>query len=116
MENVDMERPEASITGDPEAIQVRRWVRESDSHDDPALGLTVTGTLLPDGAVVLRESDIDRMGIRSLRRWLAANVLRPGHPIVLVRRRAMRSGPAADEEEVAGTPFEGSSGSAAEGR
>ncbi|MFI5371366.1 MAG: hypothetical protein ACHQ52_07380 [Candidatus Eisenbacteria bacterium] len=111
-----MERPEASITGDPEAIQVRRWVREWNPHDDPALGRTATGTLLPDGAVVLRESDIDRMGIRLLRRWLAANVLRPGHPIVLVRRRPTRPGPSADEEEVAESPPDGASGSTAEGR
>jgi len=64
----------------------RRWVRElspEEGRESTDLG---TGDLLPDGAVVLREADIDRMGLRSLRHWIAAHSLRPHHPIALVRR------------------------------
>ncbi|HUK64633.1 MAG TPA: hypothetical protein VLV15_14920 [Dongiaceae bacterium] len=64
----------------------RRWVRElspEEGRESTDLG---TGDLLPDGAVVLREADIDRMGLRSLRHWIAAHSLQPHHPIALVRR------------------------------
>jgi hypothetical protein len=84
-----MDRPERfERRTRPETPAAHRWVREVSPLDDPRWCAVGTGELLPDGAVVLREDDIDRMGIRSLRRWLTARSLRPRHPIALVRRAA----------------------------
>jgi hypothetical protein len=64
----------------------RRWVRELSPEEGRSSSSLGTGDLLPDGAVVLHEEDIDRMGLRSLRDWIAAHSLTPHHPIALVRR------------------------------
>jgi hypothetical protein len=64
----------------------RRWVRELSPEEGLGPAALGTGDLLPDGAVVLFEADIDRMGLRSLRDWIAAHSLMPHHPIALVRR------------------------------
>lgn len=72
----------ARASGNP----ARRWVRELSPEEGRGRAALGTGDVLPDGEVVLFEADIDRMGLRSLRNWIAAHSLKPEHPIALVRR------------------------------
>jgi hypothetical protein len=82
-----MERVNRSGPGARHAMKpARRWVRELSPEERRTRAALGTGDLLPDGAVVLCEADIDRMGLRSLRHWIAAHSLRTHHPIALVRR------------------------------
>jgi len=77
----------------------RRWVRELSTREDPAIQCRGTGELLPDGTVVLRETDINRMGLRTLRRWLTQHSLDPMHPIGLVPDLPRPHGTEVDEDD-----------------
>lgn len=96
MERTGQSNPAAGEPANP----MRFWVRELSTQDDIALHGVGTGDVLPDGTVVLREDDIDRMGLRSLRRWLAMHSLRPRHPIALVRRATARGRRDDDDEDL----------------
>lgn len=84
-----MERPEIA-TRRFDATTMDAWVRELSPLEQTALAGLGTGAVLPDGAVVLREDDIDRMGLRTLRLWLAAHAFAAHQPIALVPRAASR--------------------------
>jgi hypothetical protein len=64
------------------------WVRELSVHH-PLLPLHAhTGDVLADGSVLLREPDIDHMGLEGLRNWLRRLVLEQHATIVLAREYA----------------------------
>jgi hypothetical protein len=45
-------------------------VRELEDHERSTAEGNKTGDLLPDGSVLLRTTDMQRMGLRGLREWL----------------------------------------------
>ncbi len=93
-----MERPEIPSRLSPEATTNDPWVRELSPRERASLAGLGTGAVLPDGAVVLREDDIDRMGLRTLRTWLVEHAFAAHQPIALVPRASRRFS-AADEDD-----------------
>lgn len=59
-------------------------VRELEPQERPAFETTKTGDLLPDGSVLLRTTDMERMGLRGLRTWLFDQAFRNRLVIALI--------------------------------
>ncbi len=51
-------------------------VRELEPHERDVAASTRTGDLLPDGSVLLRTTDMERMGLEGLRDWLFDHAFR----------------------------------------
>ncbi|PYM08379.1 MAG: hypothetical protein DMD82_02720 [Candidatus Rokuibacteriota bacterium] len=51
------------------------FARELTSSEQPDIANAKTGDTLPDGTVLLRLRDMDRMGLRELRNWLHHTVV-----------------------------------------
>lgn len=49
------------------------WVREL-SNQERRYAAGRTGDVLPDGSVLLRQEDMNRMGLEQLRQWILKNV------------------------------------------
>ena len=49
-----------------------------------------TGDRLPDGALLLNRSDMDRMGLRGLREWIAQRIVSERSTIALGSARTLR--------------------------
>lgn len=49
------------------------WVRELAPHER-RFAAGRTGDVLPDGSVLLRQEDMNRMGLEQLRQWILRNV------------------------------------------
>lgn len=64
------------------------WVRELNGDESPTLDAR-TGDVLPDGSVLLWREDMDRMGLESLRHWLAERVI-VAHATVAIAARSGR--------------------------
>ena len=67
--NVSLSRPG---TAHPLA-ETPHWVRELSPMERRYAGGR-TGDLLPDGSVLLRQEDMNRMGLEQLRQWILKNV------------------------------------------
>ena len=78
--NVQLSRPEITDS----ARETSHWVREL-TPTERGYAAGRTGDLLPDGSVLLRQEDMNRMGLEQLRTWILKNV-RTERAIVLTRR------------------------------
>jgi hypothetical protein len=78
--NVQLSRP--GITDS--ARETPHWVREL-TPMERRYAAGRTGDLLPDGSVLLRQEDMNRMGLEQLRKWILKNV-RTERSIVLAGR------------------------------
>lgn len=61
------------------------WVRELSPNERKFASTGRTGDVLPDGSVLLRQEDMNRMGLEQLRQWILKNV-RYERAIVIVGR------------------------------
>lgn len=61
------------------------WVRELSPSEKKFASTGRTGDVLPDGSVLLRQEDMNRMGLEQLRQWILKNV-RYERAIVIVGR------------------------------
>ena len=65
------------------------WVREPSSQERVELVHAKTGDRLADDTVVLREEDLDRMGLATVRHWLVQTTLQHHQRVLFLRRHTV---------------------------
>jgi len=71
-----------STSGDP--AEVGYWVRVLSAEERRFLRTPQTGDVLPDGAVLLKEDDISRMGLNNFRNWIVDRIIHERKPVVML--------------------------------
>ena len=67
------------------------WLRDLLPEERPMAASGQTGDVLPDGSVLLREEDMDRMGLESLRNWIYERVVLD-HVTIAIESARMSTG------------------------
>jgi len=71
-----------STSSDP--AEVGYWVRVLTADERRLLRTPRTGDVLPDGAVLLKEDDISRMGLNNFRTWIVDRIIHERKPVVML--------------------------------
>ncbi len=66
------------------------FIRELSPEERAIAVRSRTGDLMPDGSVLLKSPDMDRMGLRALREWIDQKIVREHTTIALGTLSALR--------------------------